>query len=180
VVPRMPCARVGHSAVALRGRLYALGGFDGFFLLPSMHSIILPPRPLDASHALVVNRRVPAFPAPTNSQAQEQTEMLDDDEDVGGEEEARGQVAWEGGEWEKEADMLEARNGFGACVVRDQIWAAGGNKGFQCLASVETFLPDRYVYLFCTLHGVCVSVCVCVCVCMCVCVFVLCHVCICI
>jgi len=88
----MPCARVGHSAVALRGRLYALGGFDGFFLLPSMHSILLPPRPLDASHARVVDRRVPAFPAPTNSysQAHDQTEMLDDNEDVGGGEDARG------------------------------------------------------------------------------------------
>jgi hypothetical protein len=47
-----------------------------------------------------------------------------------------------GGPGEKEASMLEKRNGFGACVVGGapgQVWAVGGNKGFECLAATEYY-----------------------------------------
>ena len=143
VVPPMPCARVGHAAVALRGRLYALGGFDGFFLLSSVHSMLLPP----ASATTHPRARIGRGDGPVSTQAEEAEEMPGHHADPWGQPEAEEEAGegWKGGVWEQEAAMLQPRAGFGACVVGQQIWAAGGNQGFECLASSETFLPDRLV-----------------------------------
>ena len=130
VVPDMSSARVGHAAAAVNGRLFAIGGFDGFFLSSAVESIALPP---------------PAPPPPPRP-----SENLDEGEEWEEGEEGRGEgedwedgqeAVWEGGKWEEEAAMHEPRNGFGACVVNGQIWVAGGNKGFHCLDTTEVYDP---------------------------------------
>jgi hypothetical protein len=121
--------------------MIALGGFDGFFLSSAVESIALPLAPQQRGSEPVES----CARSQVQDHHHEKVGACRGGEDVGGdqEDEEEDEETWRGGEWVREGSMLEARNGFGACVVGGQIWVAGGNKGFECLSSTEAYDHSR-------------------------------------